>query len=121
MATWGIWLFVIGRRTLTSDLGENGVKTLVCMEYFVYFVYCTFIFSAKRQIKMSVLFKVTSNEYCAIFLITFYKFSLLRQINALVLVFSSDVQCALFKLCNEFKSLGFSNTIEPYLHHSTGD
>jgi hypothetical protein len=31
MATWGIWLFVIGRRTLTSDLGENGVKTLVCV------------------------------------------------------------------------------------------
>jgi hypothetical protein len=31
MATWGIWLFVIGRRTLTSDLGENGVKTFVCV------------------------------------------------------------------------------------------
>jgi hypothetical protein len=31
MATWGICLFVIGRRTLTSDLGENGVKTLVCV------------------------------------------------------------------------------------------
>jgi hypothetical protein len=31
MATWGIWLFVISRRTLTSDLGENGVKTLVCV------------------------------------------------------------------------------------------
>jgi hypothetical protein len=31
MATWGIWLFVIGRRTLTSDLGENGVKMLVCV------------------------------------------------------------------------------------------
>jgi hypothetical protein len=30
MAKWGIWLFVIGRRTLTPDLGENGVKTLVC-------------------------------------------------------------------------------------------
>jgi hypothetical protein len=32
MATWGIWLFVIGRRTLTSDIGENGVKTLVCVK-----------------------------------------------------------------------------------------
>jgi hypothetical protein len=31
MATWGIWLLVISRRTLTSDLGENGVKTLVCV------------------------------------------------------------------------------------------
>jgi hypothetical protein len=31
MATWGIWLFVIGRRRLTSDLRENGVKTLVCV------------------------------------------------------------------------------------------
>jgi hypothetical protein len=31
MAKWGIWFFVIGRRTLTPDLGENGVKTLVCV------------------------------------------------------------------------------------------
>jgi hypothetical protein len=31
MATRGIWLFVIGRRTLTSDLGGNGVKTLACV------------------------------------------------------------------------------------------
>jgi hypothetical protein len=31
MAKWGIWFFVIGRRTLTPDLGENGVKTLVCI------------------------------------------------------------------------------------------
>jgi hypothetical protein len=33
---WGIWLFVIGRRTLTSDLRENGIKTLVCVVYAVY-------------------------------------------------------------------------------------
>jgi hypothetical protein len=31
ISTWDIWLFVIGRRALTSDLGENGVKTLVCV------------------------------------------------------------------------------------------
>jgi hypothetical protein len=44
MAKWGIWFFVIGRRTLTPDLGENGVKTLVCV--CVWLLTCVNLFSS---------------------------------------------------------------------------
>jgi hypothetical protein len=37
------------------------------------------------------------------------KFALQRRTVALVYVFSLDVQCTPFKLCNKFRSLGFSN------------
>jgi hypothetical protein len=51
MATWGIWLFVIGRRTLTSDLGENGVKTLVCVNSTLFNVFsCYFIVLIGRRV-----------------------------------------------------------------------
>jgi hypothetical protein len=50
MATWGIWFFVIGRRTLTSDLRENGVKTLVCVCVCV----CVSVLAAKGRLKPKV-------------------------------------------------------------------
>jgi hypothetical protein len=58
MATWGIWLFVIGRRTLTSDLGENGVKTLVCMRPEVRMLFP----EVKQLLRLLFVFPVTSGS-----------------------------------------------------------